>query len=221
MESKKTTVLIADDHAVFREGVRVLLEAQGDIEIVGEAATGAEAVDRARRLKPDIVLMDITMPLMNGLDATREIRMADPSPQVLILTMHGEDDFFFRALEVGASGYILKEAASTDLVRAIEAVAGGGVFLYPSLAAKLVDDYLARVGTGEERATFESLSPRQREILQLIGVGLTNQEIADRLTLSIHTVQAHRGHIMDKLGLHTRAQLVAHAVRIGLLSDHG
>jgi two-component system response regulator NreC len=221
MESKKTAVLLADDHAVFREGVRVLLEAQGDIEIVGEAATGEEAVDRARRLKPDIVVMDITMPGTNGLDATREIRMEDPCPQVLILTMHGEDDFFFRALEVGASGYILKEAASTDLVRAIEAVAGGGVFLYPSLAAKLVDDYLARVGTGEEKATFESLSPRQREILQLIGVGLTNQEIAGRLSLSIHTVQAHRGHIMDKLGLHTRAQLVAYAARIGLLSDHG
>lgn len=221
MESKKTTVLLADDHAVFREGVRVLLEAQGDIVVVGEAATGEEAIDRARHLKPDVVVMDITMPDTNGLDATREMRMADPCPQVLILTMHGEDDFFFRALEVGASGYILKEAASTDLVRAIEVVAGGGVFLYPSLAAKLVDDYLARIGTGEEKASFESLSSRQREILQLIGVGLTNQEIAGRLSLSIHTVQAHRGHIMDKLGLHTRAQLVSYAARIGLLSDPG
>jgi two-component system response regulator NreC len=219
MESKKTTVLLADDHAVFREGVRVLLEAQGDIEIVGEAASGDEAVDRTRRLKPDIVLMDISMPGRNGLDATREIRMVDAGPQVIILTMHGEDDFFFRALEAGASGYILKEAASTDLVRAIEAVAGGGMFLYPSLAAKLVGDYLARVGTGEEKVSFESLSPRQREILQLIGVGLTNQEIAGRLSLSIHTVQAHRGHIMDKLGLHTRAQLVSYAVRLGLLSN--
>ncbi|MFQ5793390.1 MAG: response regulator [Acidobacteriota bacterium] len=212
-------MVLADDHTVFREGIRALLEARGGFQVVGEAATGAEAVDCARRLKPDVVVMDIAMPGMNGLDATREIRRADSDTQVLILTMHGEDDFFFLALEAGASGYILKEAASTDLVKAIETVAGGGVFLYPSLAVKLVDDYLARVGTGEERASYESLTPRQREILQLIGQGLTNREIADRLALSIHTVQAHRSHITDKLGLQTRAQLVSYAARMGLLSS--
>jgi two-component system response regulator NreC len=219
MESKKTTLLLADDHAVFREGVRALLEAREGFQIVGEAANGEEAVDCARRLKPDVVLMDIAMPGKNGLDATREIREANSDTQVLILTMHGEDDYFFLALEAGASGYILKEAASTDLVKAIETVAEGGVFLFPSLAVKLVDDYLARVGTGEERASYESLTSRQREILQFIGNGLANQEIADRLSLSIYTIQAHRGRIMDKLGLHTRAQLAQYAARMGLLSD--
>lgn len=214
-------LLLADDHTVFREGIRVLLEARGTFQVVAEAATGQEAIEQARRVKPDVVLMDITMPGMTGLEATQEIRKASPDTRILILTMHGTDEYFFRALQAGASGYILKEVASTDLIMAIDAVVKGEVFLYPALATKLVEDYLRRVGTGEDRTTYEGLTARQREILQLVGEGLTNQEIADRLSLSVHTVQAHRGHIMDKLGLHTRAQLVTYAARMGLLSENG
>lgn len=213
------SVLLADDHAVFREGIRLLLETRGGFEVVGEAATGEEAVGLARSLRPDVVLMDIGMPGMNGLEATRLIRNDNAESRVLILTMHGTDEYFFSALDAGASGYVLKEAASSDLVSAIESVDRGGMFLYPSLATKLVEEYLRRVGSGEEKSSYESLTPREREVLQFIGEGRTNQEIADSLGLSIHTVQTHRIHIMNKLGLHNRAQLVSYAARLGLLGD--
>ncbi len=216
-KDKKIRVLLADDHTVFREGVRLLLETQGEFEIVAEAATGDEAVELTRSLRPDVVLMDIGMPGMNGLDATRLIREEDAEARVLILTMHGTDEYFFSALDAGAAGYLLKEAASSDLVSAIESVHRGGMFLYPSLAAKLVEEYFRRVGSGEERSTYDELTAREREVLQLIGEGLTNQEIADRLGVSPHTVQTHRVNIMNKLGLHNRAQLVSYAARLGLL----
>ncbi len=214
---RKIRVLVADDHAVFREGVRLLLETRGEFEVVGEAATGEEAVGLARSLRPDIVLMDIGMPGMSGLEATGLIRGENSESRVLILTMHGTDEYFFRALEAGASGYVLKEAASSDLVKAIESVHRGGTFLYPSLAARLVEEYLRRVRSGEERSSYEALTAREREVLQLIGEGSTNQEIAERLDLSAHTIQTHRIHIMNKLGLHNRAQLVSYAVRLGLV----
>lgn len=214
---KKVRVLMADDHTMFREGVRLLLETRGGFEVVGEAATGREAVELARSLRPDVIVMDIGMPGMNGLDATRLIQADNPSSRVLILTMHDTDEYFFSALEAGASGYVLKEAASNDLVNAIESVSRGGMFLYPSLATKLVEEYLRRVGSGEERSSYDALTPRERQVLQLIGEGRTNQEIAEKLGLSVHTVQTHRVHIMNKLGLHNRAQLVSYAARLGLL----
>lgn len=218
---KKVRVLMADDHTMFREGVRLLLETRGGFEVVGEAATGKEAVELARSLRPDVIVMDIGMPGMNGLDATRLIQADNPSSRVLILTMHDTDEYFFSALDAGASGYVLKEAASNDLVNAIESVSRGGMFLYPSLATKLVEEYLRRVGSGEERSSYDALTPRERQVLQLIGDGRTNQEIAEKLGLSVHTVQTHRVHIMNKLGLHNRAQLVSYAARLGLLSDSG
>lgn len=214
---KKVRVLMADDHTMFREGVRLLLETRGGFEVVGEAATGKEAVELARSLRPDVIVMDIGMPGMNGLDATRLIQADNPSSRVLILTMHDTDEYFFSALDAGASGYVLKEAASNDLVNAIESVSRGGMFLYPSLATKLVEEYLRRVGSGEERSSYDALTPRERQVLQLIGDGRTNQEIAEKLGLSVHTVQTHRVHIMNKLGLHNRAQLVSYAARLGLL----
>lgn len=214
---KKVRVLMADDHTMFREGVRLLLETRGGFEVVGEAATGREAVELARSLRPDVIVMDIGMPDMNGLDATRLIQADNPSSRVLILTMHDTDEYFFSALDAGASGYVLKEAASNDLVNAIESVSRGGMFLYPSLATKLVEEYLRRVGSGEERSSYDALTPRERQVLQLIGEGRTNQEIAEKLGLSVHTVQTHRVHIMNKLGLHNRAQLVSYAARLGLL----
>ena len=213
----KIRILLADDHKLFREGLRLLLEAQGDFEVVAEAADGQEALKKARESHPEVMVMDITMQPMDGLAATRLARKEMPEVRVLILTMHGGEEYFFRALEAGASGYLLKEGASADLATAIRAVARGGVFLYPSIAGRLVEDYLQRVSLGEERSSFEKLTDREKEILALIAQGHTNQEMAERLYLSINTVQTHRTHIMEKLNLHSRAELMKYAIRLGFL----
>ena len=218
---EKIRVLLADDHTLFREGIRLLLERQGDMQVVGEAADGREAVELAHRLQPNVVLMDIGMPVMNGMEATRLLHTQDPAARVLILTMHGTDDYFFRVLEAGASGYLLKEAAPTDLLSAIRSVHRGEMFFYPTLAKRLAQEYLRRVGSGEERSSFDALTEREKEVLKLIGQGHTNQEIADILCLSINTVQTHRTHIMNKLNLHSRAELMKYAVRLGLLTGEG
>lgn len=210
-------VLIVDDHALFRQGIRSLLESSGIAKVVGEAGTGSEAVTQARQLRPDVVIMDIGMPDMNGLEATRLITQEMSDVRVVILTVHASDEYFFEALNSGASGYVLKEAAFNDLQMALEALQHDGVFLYPSLTRKLIQDYVRRMGSGEEREAYETLSPREREILQLIAEGFTNNEIADRLVISINTVQTHRSHIMEKLNLHSRAELMKYAIRMGLL----
>jgi len=212
-------VLLAEDHILVREGVRALLEAQPDMEVVAEASDGSEAVRKALDLLPDVVLMDITMPGTNGLEATRLIRKAAPGVRILALTMHGTDDYFFRLLDAGASGYVLKESASSDLLSAIRAVHRGGVFLSPSVAKRLVDDHLRRASEGDQRPGYDSLTDRERQILKLIGEGCTNQEIAQKLCLSVNTVQTHRTHIMDKLNLHNRTELLRFAVRAGLLEE--
>jgi two-component system response regulator NreC len=210
-------VLIVDDHALFREGIRLILQNQGTIKIVGEAADGEEAINMARTLKPDIVLMDVTMPGVDGLAATRQIKEDFPETQVLMLTMHESDDYFFRGLSAGASGYVLKEAVSADLIAAIQSVAQGQVFLYPSVAKKLVADYLSRAGTAEARGKYQRLTPREREVLFMIGEGRSDKEIAEQLVISPNTVQSHRWHIMEKLDLHNRAELIKYAIRRGLI----
>ncbi len=217
--SKPLRLVIADDHTIFRQGVRSLLESGGLAEIVGEAGDGNEALAKARELAPDVVIMDIGMPGMNGLEATRLITQEIPDVKVVILTTHASDNYFFEALSSGASGYVLKEAAFTDLQMALEAVSSEGVFIYPSLTRKLVQDYLGRIGSGEERSAYETLSPREREVLQLIAEGDTSREIAERLVISINTVQTHRNHIMEKLDLHSRAELMRYAIRMGLLRE--
>jgi len=216
---KRIRILIADNHTLVREGLHALLQGQGDFEVVAEASTGREAVDGALRLRPDVVLMDIGMPELDGLAATRRIVEANPSIRVLVLTVHDSMDYFYRALEAGAHGFLVKDTASTALVIAVRAVYEGGVFLYPPLAKRLVEDYLLRVSTGEERSTYSKLTHREREILALIGTGHTNQEIAERLSLSINTIQTHRSHIIDKLDLHSRAELTRYALRVGLLDE--
>ncbi|MFQ6016128.1 MAG: response regulator [Anaerolineae bacterium] len=213
----KIRILVADDHTIVREGVRLLLEAQPDIEVVGEAADGQETVERVRELKPDIVIMDIAMPGMTGLEATRLIKKECPDVQVLALTMHDSDEYFFQILHAGAMGYVLKEAASADLVAAVRAVQRGDVFLYPSVAKKLVGDYLRRVGEGEEKGSYDGLTPRERQVLELLAKGHTNQEIAEILVISPSTVQTHRTHIMEKLDLQNRAELIKYAIRRGLI----
>lgn len=211
-------VLVADDHAIVRAGVRMLLEAQDDMRVVGEAADGREALRLAHELCPDIVVMDLAMPGMTGLEATKEVLRRTPSTRILVLTMHGTDEYFFKLLEAGASGYLLKEAAPSDLVSAVRAVDAGGVFLHPALARRLLGQYLRQASSGgEEHQSVERLSERERDILRLIAEGCTSQEISERLFLSVNTVQTHRRHIMEKLDLHDRSQLVHYALRAGLL----
>ncbi|MFQ5592588.1 MAG: response regulator [Anaerolineae bacterium] len=208
-------LIVADDHVVVREGLVALLEEEPDLQVVGQVGTGREAVNIATQLRPDIALLDIAMPDMNGLEATRQILIEEPEVNVLILTMHDEEVFFFEALRAGAAGYVLKGARSDELLSAIRAVHDGGVYLPPVLAGRLVQDYLARES---DPSPDDLLTPREQEVLTLIAQGLTNRDIAEVLTLSINTVKTHRLHIYQKLDLRDRAGLVDYALRRGLLS---
>ncbi len=211
-------VLIADDHVIVREGLRALLETQPDIEIVGEAANGEEAINKTSELQPDIVLMDITMPVMNGLEATRQIKQNNPDVKILVLTMHEGDEYFFKFLDTGASGYFVKGGSSSELISALHTVSQGDVFLYPTMAKKLLTDYLQRVKAGSGKEIYDGLTKREREVLKLIAEGYTNSEIAERLVLSPTTVQTHRAHIMAKLGLRSRTELIKYALRRGFIT---
>jgi two-component system response regulator NreC len=212
-------VLLAEDHNVVREGLRLLLSAQPDIHVVGEATNGREAVTLARETCPHVVVLDISMPDLDGLQAAALIRAECPQVQVLILTMHESDAYFFRAVEAGAAGYLLKKAASEDLINAVRAVAQGEAFFYPSLARKLLDSYLSHGRSAQPagRSEYGELSEREREIMFLLVSGLSNQEIADRLVISASTVQSHRSHILQKLDLQTTIDLVRYAIRNGLI----
>lgn len=214
-EGEPIRVVLADDHALFREGLRLIFESQPDIQIVGEAASGREAVRQAHALRPHIVVMDLTMP-DGGLEATEAITRELPETRVLVLTMHESQDYFFRVIQAGASGYVVKGAHKADLLAAVRAVAGGGVYLYPTLAKQLVGDYLrqAHGGATDQLAT---LTDREREVLQFLAEGRTGREIAEQLVLSPATVERHRANLMAKLGLHSRAELIRYALRRGLI----
>lgn len=214
---KKITVLLVDDHRLLREGIRSLLEKSGDVEVVGEASEGGEAVAKAQSLSPDVVLMDITMPGMNGLEATRQIKALRPNIKVLILSMHESNQYISQFLRSGASGYVLKDSAASDLVGAIQAVSQGDAFLYPSIARRLLEEYLQKAQAGEERESYDGLTGREREVLRMIAEGRSNKEIADVLSLSVRTVQAHRANLMGKLHMHDRTELVRYAIRKGLI----
>lgn len=215
----KMRILLADDHTILRAGLKMMLNAQPDMEVVGEAQDGRQAIQEAQRLQPDVVLMDITMPDMNGIEATKQIKRNHPTARVLILTMHEHDEYVFQALRAGASGYMLKEAADTDLISALHIIQNGQFYLSPSAQSVMVGDYLQRVRTGEEKDSYSSLTEREREILKLVAEGYTNNQIAERLVISPKTVDTHRTHIMDKLNLHSRAELVKYAMRRGLLEE--
>ncbi len=212
-------VLIADDHVIVRDGVRLILEAQPDMEVVGEASDGREAVEKARALAPDVVVMDIAMPGMSGLEATAVIKKELSEVQVVVLTMHEDYQYFFEVLRAGASGYVLKGAASADLLASVRAAHEGGVYLHPTVAKNLVADYVKRMEPGEETARYGGLSERERQVLTLVAEGRTSQQIADALFLSINTVQTHRAHIMEKLKLQNRAELIRYALRKGLITE--
>lgn len=212
-------ILLADDHTILRAGLRMMLNAQPDMEVIGEAQDGRQAINTTMNLQPDIVLMDITMPDMNGIEATRQIKRVAPEVKVLVLTMHENDEYVFQALRAGASGYILKEAADTELITALHVLRSGQFYLSPSAQSVIVGDYLQRVHTGEEKDSYNNLTEREKEILKLVAEGYTNNQIAERLVISPKTVDTHRTHVMDKLNLHSRAELVKYAMRRGLLED--
>ena len=216
----KIKILLADDHTILRAGLKMMLNAQPDMEVVGEAQDGRQAIAETQRLHPDIVLMDITMPDMNGIEATRQIKKLIPEAKVLVLTMHENDEYVFQALRAGASGYMLKEAADTELISALHVISSGQFYLSPIAQSVMVGDYLQRVRAGEERDSYSSLTEREREILKLVAEGYTNNQIAERLVISPKTVDTHRTHIMDKLNLHSRAELVKYAMRRGLLENY-
>ena len=217
----KIKLLMVDDHEIVRAGLRMLLQAQPDIQIVGEADNGRDAVAKARELQPDIVLMDISLPDIDGFEATRQIKRALPNIAILALTMHESDEYFFKMLNAGASGYVPKKAAPTDLVTAIHMIHEGGVFLYPALAKSLVRDYMGRASETGAKEALGGLTDREQEVLKLIADGLTNQEIGTRLTISVKTVERHRANIMGKLNLHSRTELVKYAIRKGLIDVEG
>ncbi len=215
-----TRILIVDDHGVVRSGLKLILSAEQDFELVGEAATGLEAVSLAATLEPDIVLLDIGMPGMNGLEAARLIRQRTPDVRIVILTVYDDEAYLQQFLEIGVAGYVLKQAADTELVAAIRAVQRGESFIYPSLTAQLISLYLkqSKPPPAPEDNPAE-LSPRETEVLRLVALGYTGQQIGDQLSISASTVETHRGHIMDKLGLKGRAQLVRYALSKGLLEE--
>ncbi|NEW04856.1 response regulator transcription factor [Paenibacillus sp. SYP-B3998] len=212
-------VLVVDDHAVVRSGLMMLLNGKHQIEVVGEAADGREGIDAAMRLKPDVVLMDINMPQgMDGLTATDELKRQMPDLAILILTMHDDDEYLFRAIHAGASGYILKSAPHEELLTAIQCVALGNAYLYPTATKRLMNEYLEKLKHGEHTGTYESLTEREREILALIAKGFSNKEIAEQLIISVKTVETHKSNVMEKLGLRTRPELVKYAAKKGLLN---
>jgi two-component system response regulator NreC len=200
-----------------REGIRRLLAAEPDVIVVGEAADGEAAVELTRRLRPDVVCMDISMPRVNGVEATKVIKGQMPDVGVVVLTMHEDEAYAYELMKAGASGYVLKRASARDLVDAVRAVASGHTFLHPMIARRLLDEYDGGDGRDDDRRRFDGLTERERQVLRLIADGMTNRDIAERLQISVKTVETHRTHIMEKLDLHDRAHLVRYAVRKGLV----
>jgi two-component system response regulator NreC len=210
-------LLLVDDHEVVRSGLRMLLENQADLKILGEADTGKQALEMVETLNPDVVIMDITLPDISGIEATRRIKEAHPGVAVVALTIHEDQQYFFEMLQAGASGYVPKRAAPDDLITAIHAAHRGEMYIYPSLAKLLVGDFLSRSGEDGAKEAMDELTPREGEVLSLLADGKTNDEIADLLSISVHTVARHRENLMGKLGLHSRSELVKYAIRKGLI----
>jgi DNA-binding NarL/FixJ family response regulator len=211
-------ILLADDHAVLRSGLRALLERHEDIAVVGEATDGRELVQMAVKLEPDVVITDIGMPNLNGTEATAQITAKHPNVKVIMLSMHSDEAYVLRALKAGARGYLLKESSSeADLITALRAVHSGKAYFSPAISALLVEDYVRQLRDKDEVDSYELLSPREREILQLIAEGNSNKDIANLLNLSLYTVETHRGNILQKLNLHSVPELILYAVRKGVI----
>jgi two-component system response regulator NreC len=211
-------VLLADDHTIVREGVRLCLEAMGDIEVVAEAEDGQTAVSLAAQLRPDVAVVDLTMPRLSGVEAIRQIKRDVPSVEVVVLSVHDSEAYVVQALRAGAAGYVLKRNAATELAAAIRAAHDGQAYLHPSIARRVIDDYLSRIHASEDSEPYDRLTPREREVLQLAAEGHTTRAIAGLLCLSTKTVEHHRASLMTKLGLHGQTELVKYAIRAGLVA---
>jgi len=214
----KTRILIADDHLVMRAGLRLLLERQEDFAVVAEADDGRQAVDLAAQLKPDVAVVDVAMPNMNGIEATRQMTAADPSLAVVVLSMYTDETYVMRALRSGAKAYLLKSSAETDLILAVRAVREGKSFFSPVVSRMLLEDYVRQMSQKGVEDTYDLLTAREREILQLIAEGKANKDVAAHLGLSLHTIETHRTRILQKLNLHSVPELILYAVRKGIIS---
>jgi two-component system response regulator NreC len=213
----KIRVLLAEDHTIVRKGLRSLLEDKPGIEVVGEAQDGREALHKSVELCPDIVLIDIAMPRLNGIEATRQIKQRCPEVNVLVLTMYDDQEYVRQVLQAGAAGYVIKQAAPTDLLSAIEAVHRGDSYLSPTISKKVIQGYVEWSDASGSYDSYDELTPRQREVLQLIAEGYTTREIADLLTISTKTVESHRSNLMAKLDIHSTAGLTQYAIRKGVI----
>jgi two-component system, NarL family, response regulator NreC len=210
-------ILLADDHTVMRRGLRALLERQSGFLVVAEAADGREAVDAASDVSPDVAVIDIGMPNLNGIEAARRITEKRPETAVVILSMHADESYVLRALKSGARGYLLKDSPEEDLINAIRAVHKGKAFFSPEISRMLADDYMRQMRQRGVEDSYELLTPREREILQMLGEGNSNKEVATKLNLSLHTVETHRGNVLEKLNLHSTAEMILYAVRKGIV----
>lgn len=211
-------VLLADDHGLVRKGLRFVLEHESGIEVAGEAGDGREAVRMADELKPSVVIMDIAMPNLNGIDAAAQIAKLHPEIGVIMLSVHSDESYLLRALNAGARGYLLKDSAELDVVRAVQAVALGRPFFSPGIAKTLLEDYMRYLQQRELQDTYDLLTDREKEVLQLLAEGKSNKEVATLLNLSLYTVETHRTHLMQKLNLHNTAEIVLYAVRKKIIS---
>jgi DNA-binding NarL/FixJ family response regulator len=211
-------VLLADDHGIVRRGLHYLLERSPGFEVIGEAGDGREAVRLAEELNPDVIVMDIAMPNLNGIDATAQIVRRRPETGVIILSMHSDETYLVRALSAGAKGYLLKDSAEADLIRAVQAVSQGRPFFSPAIAQTLLEDYMRRLQQQNLKDSYDLLTDREKEVLQLLAEGKSNKEVASLLSLSLYTVETHRSNLMQKLNLHSTAEIVLYAVRKKIIS---
>jgi two-component system, NarL family, response regulator NreC len=215
---RKIRILLADDHQLMRSGLRLLIEQQSDLAVVGEAADGREAVALAKSLRPDVVVMDIAMPNLNGIEAAHQITQNQPEIAVIMLSMHPDESYVLRALKSGAKGYLLKDSAESDLIQAIRAVGQGKSFFSPAVSKVLLDDYVRKLKRSGAEDAYDLLTAREREILQLVAEGKSNKDVANLLNLSVYTVETHRSNIMQKLHLKGVPELTLYAVRKGIIS---